>query len=96
MQTFCTLPGCDRFHHARGLCGTHYRRWSLGQSLTVPVGALAVPRPRPLCTVPGCDRPNDAHGLCGTHRRRKRLGQSLTAPIRTRRRRRERWYIPPG
>lgn len=22
----CTVPGCERPHHARGLCGTHYWR----------------------------------------------------------------------
>lgn len=25
--TACTVPGCSRRHHTRGLCGVHHQRW---------------------------------------------------------------------
>ncbi len=36
----CEATGCERDHHARGLCAVHYRRQYLGRPNHRPVGAL--------------------------------------------------------
>lgn len=35
----CTIKGCGRKHHAKGLCITHYTRQSKGADLSAPIGA---------------------------------------------------------
>lgn len=62
----CTVEGCARSHHGRGLCKTHYMR----QLRTGDPGtAQIVTRPprQASCTVDGCPRLHQARGLCRTH-----------------------------
>lgn len=90
-QRYCTIPGCDRPHHARGLCQAHYRRRARRESTleTVPVGELAKEgqRVQRRCRIHGCDRPHVARGLCGTHyqaSRRAYRGRAVLGHIRVR------------
>ena len=67
----CTVAGCGRPHHARGLCLAHYqRRRRHGNTYAaIEVGAQvegerAVQRQ---CSEAGCSAPHVARGLCMTH-----------------------------
>lgn len=35
----CTIDGCDRRHHGRGMCQGHYRRWANGSPVDGPIGS---------------------------------------------------------
>jgi hypothetical protein len=62
----CAVAGCERPHHARGLCHTHYTRHRRagdpGPTAITPRGARD-----PLCTVADCTQPHHALGYCHTH-----------------------------
>lgn len=53
----CTHSGCDRAHHAKGLCAFHHQRQARGIPLDAPMRKRAQPRPvvdgRQQCY--GCD-----------------------------------------
>jgi hypothetical protein len=42
LVTTCSMEGCDRKHHARGLCITHYTRWAR-QGDPLAVGSKRLP-----------------------------------------------------
>ena len=78
----CTVPGCDRPAHAKGLCRAHYDRRRDGASLDAPVRAYR--QPKATCTVEGCPRGAVARGLCGAHYQRALKGRPVDSPIRSR------------
>lgn len=41
----CTVSGCGRAHHGRGLCQFHYRRWHRGIPFTQPLRVQRNSRP---------------------------------------------------
>lgn len=62
----CTIEGCERPRHARGWCGTHYRRWAR-------LGAVELtPYVTPQCLVDACGSPSNSNGLCTLHYQRVR------------------------
>ena len=66
----CSVEGCDKKKHARGLCQNHYRkfmRW----------GDPTHNENKPLfCSVSGCTRKARTFGLCGMHYYRLRVNGS--------------------
>ena len=63
----CSVEGCDRTVHARGLCCPHLHRL---ERYGDPLGS---PEPKPgpnECSVEGCDRVAVARGWCHPHHRR--------------------------
>jgi hypothetical protein len=69
LHDICTVDGCDRKHHARGLCGTHYLSFKRGATTFAPIRARERNKP-PECTEDGCHEPVKAKGLCKTHYQR--------------------------
>lgn len=67
----CSVEGCDREVHSRGLCGGHYQRLFHWGEIR-PEVPLKYRPPKP-CSVAGCERAARAHLLCATHLRRWRL-----------------------
>lgn len=74
----CSIEGCAKLHHARGLCKAHCQRAARHRELP--------PLQRPIrggCTVAKCDKAHKAGGLCRTHYSRLRRGIDLLTPVRT-------------
>ena len=57
----CSVPGCDRPHHGKGYCSTHYLQYRQQQQLNQSEISYKT------CSVPGCDRPHHAKGYCKKH-----------------------------
>lgn len=53
MSKICSVDGCGKKVHARGMCQPHYRKKLLES--------------KPVCTIKGCDRKQLARGLCSMH-----------------------------
>lgn len=63
----CSITGCDRPAHSKGMCKAHYERQRTKKDPgPASVRARASVR-NPVCTVGGCEAPHKAHGLCSTH-----------------------------
>ena len=64
----CTIRGCGKRHHAKGLCLTHYQRQRRQGDAhgEIPVGAQVQGgrKVMTVCTRPGCGKPHLARGLC--------------------------------
>lgn len=71
MTRGCLVEGCERNHHARGYCKTHYHRFIRTGSVHLLPGS---PRPGRVCDVDGCGMPHKAHGLCAMHDYRRTHG----------------------
>ncbi|WP_082167396.1 HNH endonuclease [Methylobacterium aquaticum] len=69
----CSVEGCEKQLRARGLCSTHWRRWSIHGDPSLGARKLATQG----CSVQGCDRPHSGHGLCNLHWQRKHNGRPL-------------------
>lgn len=65
----CSVEGCGRVLHAKGLCPLHYNRHRLGIAIDSPVRFV---QPGRTCSIPGCDQPHSDNGLCDAHSRRAR------------------------
>ena len=60
-QTVCVAPGCNRPHHAKGYCKSHYSQ------LRRRGGLPKAGKPEGACHVEGCKRPAVANGRCARH-----------------------------
>src|SRR5207302_5977576 len=70
----CSVEGCRKGVHARGLCSMHYQRWRL-------TGSTKGPERNRRCSVPECDKAHYGKGLCRNHWRRwKETGNPLVEP----------------
>lgn len=65
----CTFDGCDRKHHARGWCLTHYMQFKRGAAPIGPIRSRERVKP-PECVEDGCRDPVKARGLCKMHYQR--------------------------
>lgn len=65
----CSIAGCQREHHARGWCLTHYMQFKRGVEPTGPVRIRVREKP-PECVEDGCSEPVKAKGLCKMHYQR--------------------------
>jgi hypothetical protein len=68
-QEVCSFTGCDRKHHARGWCLTHYMQFKRGISAVAAIRSRIRDKP-PECTEEGCAEPVKAKGLCKMHYQR--------------------------
>lgn len=58
----CTVPNCDRKHHAHDYCSIHYHRWRRHGGFDRVRAERA-----PICTFPGCERKHYGRALCMGH-----------------------------
>jgi hypothetical protein len=65
----CTVSGCDRQHHARGYCFSHYAQFKRGSSPSEPIKARVMQK-LPECEEDGCSEPVKSKGLCKMHYQR--------------------------
>lgn len=77
-QSTCTIPDCDRAHHARGWCKLHWFRWYRNGD---PLVKTKVIPPPGICTVDGCEQVFMAKGYCNTHYHRLTRGAEILTPI---------------
>lgn len=65
----CTVNGCAKEHHARGLCATHYAAFKRGVTQFFPIKTRVSVKPDH-CLVSGCDDAVKSKGLCAKHYQR--------------------------
>ena len=63
----CSLPDCERKHHARGLCHVHYKRAARAGSLAARAGSLAARPTRTWTSAPGSHGWRDVPGSDGRY-----------------------------
>lgn len=81
----CTINGCDRATHARGLCSSHYKRWQDGRPIDGPI--ITKTPQGDFCTEPDCLRAPLARGLCAGHYQRWNGRSNATGPLQPKPRR---------
>lgn len=70
----CTEPGCAKRTHARGMCATHYQRWSrYGRTVLRPNSTQT-------CMAAGCELNIDSYGLCNVHYQRMKKHGRIEGP----------------
>lgn len=65
----CTFHDCDRKHHARGWCLTHYTQFKRGINAVGPIKTRVRAKPD-ACSEEGCQAEVKANGLCKMHYQR--------------------------
>lgn len=65
-MTSCSVEGCDKAHHALGLCRQHWVRQRKYGRLHKIRGIK-----KPICSVEGCGKPSKSIGLCNNHYQRQ-------------------------
>ncbi|QPO16702.1 hypothetical protein SEA_KASHFLOW_94 [Mycobacterium phage KashFlow] len=73
----CTIPGCEKKHHARGFCVMHYGRWT--RSSDEPRGNYRRSH-RPDCKLEWCNGRFYAKDLCRFHHQRLLRGKAMDDP----------------
>jgi len=63
----CSVPGCNRPHHARGLCQKHYDEFRKKDRRARRLARAGGGNRVRVCSVPGCNRPHHARGYCKLH-----------------------------
>jgi len=66
-KRYCSIDGCDRPAHGRGLCGKHYQKARAYDRLPNDLREV-----RETCLLPGCNAPHEANGLCNAHYKTQR------------------------
>ncbi len=64
-KALCTIPGCGKQRHCRGLCKLHYQQYLRGAPH--PLTPKALLQSTRKCRVEGCDRPGRTRELCDKH-----------------------------
>lgn len=71
----CSVEGCERTIHARGLCSTHHSR-------AIRKGEIEPLQITEFCSIDGCGRGHYGLGYCAPHYRRfKKYGNATATPI---------------
>jgi hypothetical protein len=83
----CTIDNCHMPHVARGMCGTHYKRWSTGVELGKPIRAWKHPETLS-CSIAGCNRKHKTGGMCAAHYHRKIMDRKVEGGFQERTKRR--------
>ncbi len=82
-KTTCSVEGCGRPHHGKGLCKLHWTR----KNRTGNIQEDSPVRERQVgtCNAEGCDRPKRTKGFCGAHyiRWRKHGDIQSSIPVQT-------------
>lgn len=63
----CSMNGCEKVNHARGLCMAHYRRWRLYGDASLMKRRQYPKRGVEGCTIDGCTFMVCARGWCSKH-----------------------------
>ena len=66
MKKQCSVLGCERQHHAKGLCRTCYARFKHNGTTDYQVH-LRNNNPSATCTIDGCEKKYFAKDLCSSH-----------------------------
>lgn len=74
----CEFEGCDRGHHAKGLCRAHYMQHWRGEELRPLAEPVVEARPRPECLFPECGNVVKGNGLCAGHYHQHWRGEELS------------------
>ena len=72
----CSVDGCEKQVHAKGLCGAHYYQYLKYGDPLCPDHRKT--KPYRICSVEGCNRKHYGHGFCEKHMRHwKKYGDPL-------------------
>lgn len=66
LHEFCTVPGCNRPHKARGYCASHYQNFKRGGPVSAEIKTRDT-TPYERCKEADCLAPVKAKGLCHMH-----------------------------
>jgi hypothetical protein len=76
----CSVVGCLRTYHSRGLCATHRMQMKRFGEVRPVRGVYD-----PICSMEGCAREHVSRGYCAAHAKRAKgyIKKSISAPIKT-------------
>ena len=72
-KRICCFEGCDKLHHANGLCSTH----NIQRHRLKPLVKIRNWGTEDACLFEGCDKPYYAKGLCCAHYYQRKKGKPL-------------------
>ena len=66
-KRLCKVEGCNKEHHAKGYCRSHYKKFKrYGESLTPPPKE-SKPKQKTICSIDGCTNNSYCKGVCQKH-----------------------------